>query len=602
MGMLLIALIAIGGFTVLALRRRRALGMLASIGATDENVALVVRANGVVVGAVGALTGMVLGLLLWLAYRPHLEQSAHHLIEVFAVPWLVVGAAAVLALVATYVGASQPAREITKLSVVAALSGRPPAPRRVRRTALPGIAFLVLAFVLLGFSGAVAGNGNAGVPELVLGVVSLVPAIVLLAPSLLAGLGRLGKRMPVAIRIALRDLARYRARSASALAAVSLGVMIAVIVATLADARSNYVWDYAGPNLAANQLIVHTPNSGLRARPSSRALQSMTPTKLKKLRLQASSRLSASQLRPMAKTAHAIATELGVQQVVPLQLTTAGLQNISGSRVFQSPIYVATPQLLSAFGISESTAQADADFLTSLPGLVGASGVEMTWCKVGFVPFPCPALGTLQSPVIERVAALPSGTSAPNTVITERAVKDYGLGARTTAAGWLIETAQPLTATQVHDAQTLAAAAGLSVETKRDEPSSAEIVNWATAFGIALALCILAMSVGLLRSETSGDLRTLAASGASRNTRRTLAAATAGAVGLLGALLGTLAGYIGVIGWLRANSSNGGLSSLVNVPVTSLVEILVGMPFAAVVIAWLLAGREPSALARQPIE
>ena len=49
-GMLLIALVAVGGFTVLAQRRLRSLGMLGALGATDRNIRLVVRANGVVVG------------------------------------------------------------------------------------------------------------------------------------------------------------------------------------------------------------------------------------------------------------------------------------------------------------------------------------------------------------------------------------------------------------------------------------------------------------------------------------------------------------------------------------------------------------------------
>ena len=127
-GMILIALMAVGGFTVLAQRRLRSLGMLASVGATGRNVSLVVRANGVVTGAAGVLTGTVLGLVLWLAYRPHLEQSVHHLIGVLALAWAVVAAAVVLALVATYWAASRPARAIAKLSVMAALSGRP-APR-----------------------------------------------------------------------------------------------------------------------------------------------------------------------------------------------------------------------------------------------------------------------------------------------------------------------------------------------------------------------------------------------------------------------------------------------------------------------------------------
>ena len=100
--MLLIALMAAGGFTVLAQRRLRSLGMLASLGATDKHIRLVVRANGVVVGICGALIGAALGLAGWLAYRPRLEASAHHVIGVFQLPWLVIAVAMVLA-VAGYV-------------------------------------------------------------------------------------------------------------------------------------------------------------------------------------------------------------------------------------------------------------------------------------------------------------------------------------------------------------------------------------------------------------------------------------------------------------------------------------------------------------------
>ena len=121
-------------------------------------------------------------------------------------------------------------------------------------------------------------------------------------------------------------------------------------------------------------------------------------------------------------------------------------------------------------------------------------------------------------------------------------------------------------------------------------------------FGVPLALGILAMSVGLLRSETAGDLRILAATGASGRTRRTLTAVTAGALGLLGALLGTVAGYIGVIGYIRSNALNGGIAALGAVPVDNLLFIVVGMPLIAAGFGWLLAGRQPSGLARQSME
>jgi putative ABC transport system permease protein len=168
--------------------------------------------------------------------------------------------------------------------------------------------------------------------------------------------------------------------------------------------------------------------------------------------------------------------------------------------------------------------------------------------------------------------------------------------------GWFVEGAQPLTAGETHNAQAVAATANLSIETRNDEPTSSTVINWATFFGVALALCILAMSVGLIRSETANDLRTLAASGASSYTRRTLTAATAGALGLAGAVLGTFAGYVGVIGWLRGDSVNGGISALGNVPVANLLVILLGLPLLAAAAGWLLAGRQPPMLARQPIE
>ncbi|MGH9016192.1 MAG: hypothetical protein ACRDY1_00445 [Acidimicrobiales bacterium] len=97
LGLLLIALVAVGGFTVLAQRRLRSLGMLGALGATAKNAALAVRANGLVVAVMGTITGVLVGLAGWLAYRPHAEASAHHVIGVLALPWPVIIAAMVLA-------------------------------------------------------------------------------------------------------------------------------------------------------------------------------------------------------------------------------------------------------------------------------------------------------------------------------------------------------------------------------------------------------------------------------------------------------------------------------------------------------------------------
>ncbi len=582
-GMLLIALMAIGGFTVLAQRRQRSLGMLASIGATSRNVSLVVRANGLIVGVLGAVIGTLLGLVLWFGYRPSLEQSAHHVIGMLALPWVVVAAAVLLAIVATYLAASRPARSVTRLSVMAALSGRPAPPRQVHRSALPGIVFLVVAFLLLGYSGgASAGSGSLGTPELVLGIVALIPAIILLAPFLLIGLGRLAWHAPVAVRLALRDLARYRARSASALAAIGLGVMIAVIIVTFAQARYSDIWDPAGPNLASNQANI------------SMGIPYPTP----------------NQVRAWSKVAERVGAALGAHQIAAVELV-GGLQNSSGTKSLDGSLTVATPQLLGVLGIRKSQIQPNSDVVTSLPGFAGASGVEFTYCAklvpigpVGDGNYDCTKNAVLQHTVIQALSALGTGVHAPNTLITEHAIHELGISSEQIGppVAWFVNADEPLTAAEIHGAEAVAATANLSIETKNDQPTSSTIINWATFFGIALALCILAMSVGLIRSETGNDLRTLAATGASSYTRRTLTAATAGALGLAGSVLGTFAGYIGVIGWLRGDSVNGGISALGNVPVANLLVILLGLPLLAAAAGWLLAGRQPPMLARQPIE
>jgi putative ABC transport system permease protein len=187
-------------------------------------------------------------------------------------------------------------------------------------------------------------------------------------------------------------------------------------------------------------------------------------------------------------------------------------------------------------------------------------------------------------------------------VVTEHAVTSLHLQSSLSTQGWLLQSSSPFTATQIDDARQTAADGGMTVESKNDAPTSGEIINWATVFGIALALGVLAMSVGLIRSETAGDLRTLTATGASSATRRTIAAVTAGAMGLVGAVLGAIAGYIALAGWFRSSQLNGGLSALGHVPWFNLFLLVIAMPLAAAAIAWLLAGREPSAIATRPQE
>jgi putative ABC transport system permease protein len=119
--------------------------------------------------------------------------------------------------------------------------------------------------------------------------------------------------------------------------------------------------------------------------------------------------------------------------------------------------------------------------------------------------------------------------------------------------------------------------------------------------GVLLALGILAMTIGLIRTETAGDLRILLASGASSRTRRNLTAATAGALALIGAIVGTAAAYLAMIGFSRTSALDG-ISSLASVPLANLVLILVAMPVVAALIGWISAWRDPKGLSRSVVQ
>ena len=292
----------------------------------------------------------------------------------FALPWAVIATAMVLAVLAAFFAASRPARRSPRSDRAGALgpagdsSADPPLGDPGHR--LPGPRFLVARL----FRWHESGQWQRGAPELFLGIVLLVPGLILLAPFFLSLTARLGRRAPLATRLALRDLARYRARSGSALAAISVGVLVAVIVMLAAASRYGNVLDYAGPNLASNGLA---PRKSAPARPAD------LPTKRQR---SASPRQEPSGGDSNSRSAwhepERIAKALGAQ-LIPLETTNTAIVTTGndGGRSWNGPIYVATPQLLRAFGIKSSEIDPNADILSSRPGLSGVSGLGLDWAS-----------------------------------------------------------------------------------------------------------------------------------------------------------------------------------------------------------------------------
>jgi putative ABC transport system permease protein len=561
--------------------------MLSSLGATDQHVRLVMVANGAVVGVVAAVIGAVLGFAAWIGYAPHLQTTTHHRIVWTSMPWWLVATALVLAVVTSTLAARRPARTVARLSVVAALSGRPSPPKPAHRSALPGLVLLLIGPVLLAMSG---GWGTSNGRELLFklgGLLSTAIGLLLLAPACVTLLGTIARRTPIAMRLALRDLARYRARSGAALAAISFAVLTAMIICLLATGRYADPVDYFGPNLPANEMLVNQPDTGP-------AVGKPGPTA-------PAAQRSGAELQAVANT---IAATLDSHDVLALDSPSATLAKFTnrGTLGYPGQVYVATPTVLRHYGIDPGAIDPTALVVTSRRGLEGTTDLGLLYgdpADPGSLTGPasnCPAGSCVANPKIQTLDRLPTGTSDPNLLVTPYAVSTLKL--RVSPAGWLIRTRQPLSSAQINAARQAAVAADMTIETKSGAPSLAQLRNSATVAGILLALAVLAMTVGLIRSETASDLQTLTATGASRTTRRNITAATAGALGLTGALLGTAVAYLATVALFRSQLSE----RMSEVPVADLVIVVIGLPVLATVGSWLLAGREPPAIAHQPIE
>ena len=594
LGLAFIGLVSTAGFSVMAQRRLRALGMLSAIGATERSLRLVMITNGLAVGVAGALAGTVLGLVAWIAYSPSLQRSSGHVIDAANLPWWAIAIGALLAVATSVLASRRPAKAMAAVPVVAALSGRPAPPKALHRSALPGIIVFIIGVGCLASAGGLAGaTGSGGGPalHLVIGLPAVVVSIVLLAPLAVSMLTATASSwLPVAVRIALRDLNRYHARSGAALAATTFAVFLATGICLVTSFQFDNTLNWTGPNLSSSQAIIY-------AQPPQNGPAIGTP-------------LDSSQLAQVTSHISSLAASLHARSAVPLETAGATLHQAGAQthRDFSGTVYVATPQLLAIYGIKASQIAPGTDVLTMRPGMASLPRMELTWGNYGFQQGPggvthkdsalpgCTlSSGCLAGPSIATASSLPSGTSAPNTVLTEHAVSTYKLPAQLT--GWLIQAAGPLTPAQVSAARQFAIAYGATVETESSSVGPGEISDAATALGMVIALGVLAMSVGLIRSETAQDLRTLTATGASPTTRRTITAATAAALGLLAAILGMAGAVIAGLAWARSSLS----VIFGDVPLIDVLILLIGLPLAAAVGGWLLAGRDPKVIVRQPL-
>ena len=582
--LLLASLVAAAGFAVVAQRRLRQLGMLAAVGATGKHLRLVMLTNGAVVGTLAAVIGTIAGLGLWLVFAPTLESAVDHRIDRLSLPWVLIAMAGLVAIVGATAAAWWPGRTVARLPVLLALSGRPPKPRPARHSAIAAAALIAAGIACLALS------GRDSPPLIIAGLLATILGSLLLGPLAIRTFSVVAGRVSIAPRLALRDLARYQARSGAALAAVTLALGIAATVVVTASAEE--------AKKASEPASLSDLQIRLYLGPSEDRTLTPVDAPAQLDRLAAGARRVAAQLDGATVVTLGKATEpgappmtIGTTRFLPTVELTKSFTSPEGRKSYraQSQLYVATPAVLDYLGIDPATIDPGTDFLVDRS--VTAEDLVI------------PSFTSRRVIAVTKVQKIDTGRHlfgaesgrTPPYFITLNGLRRHGW--KQIPAGWLVQSSQPLTSDQIAAARDAAAEGGLTIETQRKSNPPTEVMSIATAAGGMLALAILAMTVGLIRGESAGDLRTLTAAGATSGIRRTLTATTAGALALLGAILGVGGAYLAL-----AATYYDDLGYLSDLPVLYLAFAVIGVPLAAAAAGWLVAGREPPAIARPVIE
>jgi putative ABC transport system permease protein len=432
-------------------------------------------------------------------------------------------------------------------------------------------------------------SGRDSPPLIIAGLVATILGALLLGPLAIRTFSAVAGRVSIAPRLALRDLARYQARSGAALAAVTLALGIAATVVVIASAEEGKKASEPA-SLSDRQIRLYLGPS------EDRTLTPVdAPSQLG--RLAAGARRVAAQLDgataiPLRKATErdAPAMTVGNTRFLPTVELTKTFRSPEGGKNYQaqSEAFVATPAVLEYLGIDPATIDPGTDFL-----------VDRTVTAKDLV---IPSFTSRREIAVTNVQKIDTGRHLfgaetgrhPPYLITLNGLRRHGW--KQIPAGWLVESSRPLTSAQIADARDAAAQAGLTIETRRESKAPTAVMSIATAAGAVLALAILAMTVGLIRGESAGDLRTLTAAGATPSIRRTLTATTAGALALLGAILAVAGAYVVLLALYHDD-----VGYLSDVPVLYLAVAVLGVPLAAAAAGWLVAGREPPTIARPVI-
>ena len=621
LGGLEVTLLAGAAFAVGARRQARSLGLLAAAGGTSTHVRRVVLSGGLVLGAAGAVTGIALGMALAAAAMPFLERLAGSEFGRFDVRPLEVLAIAGVGVATGLLSAVLPARTAARQDLVVALTGRRGQVGTPRKVPVIGLVLTALGVGAAALGSALAvtlstglnptsGLNTALVAGLIAGGAGLAQiGLIVTSPAIIGLAGRLSSRLPLPGRLALRDAARHRGRSAPAMAAVLTAVTgstALLLYVTSLDASDREAYQATWPD--------QTGGISLLVSELDPATGTYVESSLDADRVRG---LVADELPPFTSYAVDATDESCLEEACSyISLVTPEENRCFLDQLERLPTGAETKRAEAdwrcrgyggyANGGFSGTPVGGADTLVAVAGTAPAEAVRVL--EAGGVAVFDRSLVLDGTVILEMVSAeqsqaamdegrqpvgtrvelpgvhVPTDATAAPTVYSTGAAQRLGLDVRPST---LLMSFDRVPTTGEEDA-----ARGALEEAGIDPYLLSVERGYTSDYGLGLLALVVGagvitlgaagVSTGLAQADARADHATLAAIGAAPRLRRTLAAAQALTIAGLGTALGIAAGFVPAVALIGAVAS----LDLV-IPWVRLLTVLVVIPVLAGVLAWL---------------
>ncbi|MBL6274814.1 ABC transporter permease [Micromonospora fiedleri] len=552
LGLLEVVLLVGPAFAVGVRRRRRELALVAVAGGDAAQLRRVVLADGVVLGAVGALLGIALGIGLAVAGRPLMEEFVfqHRFggYRFWPAALVVIGLVAVLAGV---LAALTPAWMAARQDVVAGLANRRTPPVHSRRWLIVGL-LLAAGGAAVAALGAVVSSDSVTLAGLLVGELGLVFA----TPTLVGLVARVGRFLPLVPRMALRDASRNRSSAAPAISAVMAAVAGSVALGLLLVSEQARDEERFRPSLPDRSVLVSVDG----------APGDHSPPTLAEITEPAREHLHARTIAPlMSAGCGRLSDNCLITATLPPERACPWRSDRTLSEAEQLQARADTrcqgrPD--DYFGLTFRVAVDDGSALPILTGagpdqvaaasaVLRAGGAVLTdprYVVDGRVELQL--LRNLDEERQEQVRTVEVSGHALHhdldmkwLLLSPAAAERLGLV--TTHIGWAIGSdSVPEQEQQMRFNTAIRALGPLGVEISDSHYRSGTLAGLLLLAGVSAVVTVgaTASATGLAAAEGRADLSTLAAVGASPGVRRLLSLCQAGVIAVLGSALGIVAG------------------------------------------------------------